>query len=218
MVGWPTVQIGGQDAATVVSMCTCTGPPDVIVVGSPTVKIMGLNAARQTDMTAHGGLIAGGFANVMIGIDPFLEKIIAGVNPSGSAINCGLIIDAVWKRLRGTDPNASVPGQGDGTFDEIDQRFGTKMQWGQSFDGAFQAVQAGGDGTTAVVGVQYPDGNSHVLLMTNHDGTVGITEAQPWGGADSPEVITNPARANQRYNGDGHSDVGYSIIPGSSHP
>jgi uncharacterized Zn-binding protein involved in type VI secretion len=215
-MGWPTVQVGGQDAATMACMCTCTGPPDVIVSGSPTVLILGLQAARMTDMTAHGGLVAAGFANVMIGIDPFLESIIAGVNPSGSSINCGRIIDAVWARLKGTDPNANVPNQGDGSFDDIDKRFGTNMQWGKSFDEAFAAVQAGGPGTTAIVGVQYSNGNSHVIMMTNQNGNVAITEAQPWGGADSPEVINNPARANQRYNSDGKSDIGYTIIPGSS--
>src|SRR5689334_11813213 len=61
-MGWPTVQVGGQDAATVACLCTCAGPPDVIAVGSPTVLILGLDAARQTDMTAHGGLISAGFA------------------------------------------------------------------------------------------------------------------------------------------------------------
>ena len=65
--GLPTVLIGGQPAATVGSVCTCAGPPDSIAKGSLTVTIGGKGAARQGDPTAHGGVIAAGFAKVIIG-------------------------------------------------------------------------------------------------------------------------------------------------------
>lgn len=65
--GVPTVLIGGMPAATATTMCTCVGPPDVIVKGSATVMIGGLPAARMGDMTAHGGNIVMGFPTVMIG-------------------------------------------------------------------------------------------------------------------------------------------------------
>lgn len=65
--GVPTVLIGGQPAAVVGSMCTCTGPPDTIVKGSATVLIGGMPAARMGDTTAHGGVIVAGAPNVMIG-------------------------------------------------------------------------------------------------------------------------------------------------------
>jgi uncharacterized Zn-binding protein involved in type VI secretion len=48
-------------------MCTCTGPPDVIVKGSATVLIGGQPAARMGDTTAHGGVIVAGAPNVIIG-------------------------------------------------------------------------------------------------------------------------------------------------------
>ena len=48
-------------------MCTCVGPPDVIVKGSFTVLIGGMPAARIGDMTAHGGVIVMGQPNVIIG-------------------------------------------------------------------------------------------------------------------------------------------------------
>ncbi len=38
-VGFPTVMIGGQPAARMGDMATCTGPPDSIAVGCPTVLI-----------------------------------------------------------------------------------------------------------------------------------------------------------------------------------
>jgi uncharacterized Zn-binding protein involved in type VI secretion len=60
------VLIGGVPAATVGSMCTCTGPPDTIAMGSTKVMIGGKPAARMGDQTAHGGVIVAGYPMVMI--------------------------------------------------------------------------------------------------------------------------------------------------------
>jgi uncharacterized Zn-binding protein involved in type VI secretion len=65
--GAPTVMIGGLPAACVGSMCTCAGPPDVIVMGSSSVMIGGMPAARMGDLTAHGGTIILGCPTVIIG-------------------------------------------------------------------------------------------------------------------------------------------------------
>jgi len=67
VVGCPTVLIGGLPAARITDVCTCAGPPDMIVKGSATVLIGGLPAARQLDQTAHGGIIVTGFPTVLIG-------------------------------------------------------------------------------------------------------------------------------------------------------
>ena len=64
--GVPTVLIGGLPAAVVGGMCTCVGPPDVIVKGSMKVMIGGRPAARMGDQTAHGGVIVAGYPLVMI--------------------------------------------------------------------------------------------------------------------------------------------------------
>lgn len=65
--GKPTVLIGMMPAATVGDMCTCVGPPDVIVKGSTTVMISMMPAARLGDTTAHGGSIVVGCPTVLIG-------------------------------------------------------------------------------------------------------------------------------------------------------
>ncbi len=65
--GAPNVLIGGLPAARVGDMAVCVGPPDTITKGSATVMIGGLPAARMGDTTAHGGTIAIGAFNVMIG-------------------------------------------------------------------------------------------------------------------------------------------------------
>jgi uncharacterized Zn-binding protein involved in type VI secretion len=65
--GTPTVMIGGMPAATLGNLCTCTGPPDSIVMGSQTVFIGGKPAARMGDTTAHGGQITAGCPTVLIG-------------------------------------------------------------------------------------------------------------------------------------------------------
>lgn len=65
--GDPTVLIGGMPAAVMGDKCTCTGPPDSIIIGSSTVLIGGKPAARMGDSTAHGGSIVAGCATVLIG-------------------------------------------------------------------------------------------------------------------------------------------------------
>jgi len=65
--GAVTVMIGGMPAARVGDMCTCTGPPDSIVMGSTTVMIGGVFAARMGDSTSHGGTITLGCTTVLIG-------------------------------------------------------------------------------------------------------------------------------------------------------
>lgn len=65
--GTPTVMIEGIPAAVVGDMCTCSGPPDSIVLGSQTVMIGGKPAARMGDTTAHGGQIVAGSGTVLIG-------------------------------------------------------------------------------------------------------------------------------------------------------
>jgi uncharacterized Zn-binding protein involved in type VI secretion len=55
-------------AARAGDMATCTGPPDVIAMGSSTVMIGNMMAARMGDLTAHGGSIVMGEPTVMIGL------------------------------------------------------------------------------------------------------------------------------------------------------
>ncbi len=62
-----SVLIGGQPAALVGDMCTCSGPPDTIAQGSSSVMIAGKPAARMGDATAHGGKIIIGCPTVLIG-------------------------------------------------------------------------------------------------------------------------------------------------------
>lgn len=253
--GAPTVLIGFLPAATVTTMATCVGPPDVIVKGSMGVMINFLPAARIGDLTAHGGVIilgeptviigeiggggaggGGGVGGMVAGIVSFfsaigsflhlpgmtsqpagdakLNAIVNAVNPTGSTVNCGNIIDAEVARLQGSNPNAVAPATGNGSFAQIEQRFNTKIAWGQGFQNAFDAVKAGGDGAIAIVGVQYSGGTaSHVLVMANDHGTVGILEAQDWGPGNPKEVIASTSQANQRYNSDGGSNIGYGLLP-----
>jgi uncharacterized Zn-binding protein involved in type VI secretion len=48
-------------------MALCVGPPDSIAMGSPTVLIGNLMAARLGDPTVHGGVIVVGCPTVIIG-------------------------------------------------------------------------------------------------------------------------------------------------------
>ena len=61
------VLIGGLPAARITDLATCVGPPDIIVMGSSSVLIQYLPAARMLDNTAHGGMIMMGEFTVIIG-------------------------------------------------------------------------------------------------------------------------------------------------------
>jgi uncharacterized Zn-binding protein involved in type VI secretion len=60
------VLIAGLPAARLGDMATCVGPPDSIIMGSPTVLIGGRPAARMGDNCAHGGAIILGCPTVLI--------------------------------------------------------------------------------------------------------------------------------------------------------
>jgi hypothetical protein len=62
------VLIGFLPSARVGDMAVCVGPPDSIAMGSPTVLIGNMMAARIGDPTVHGGVIVMGEPTVMIGI------------------------------------------------------------------------------------------------------------------------------------------------------
>ena len=148
----------------------------------------------------------------MIG-DVGLGAIAGAVNPTNSVVNCGNIIDAVVARLTGTNPNAVAPAGRDGSWAQIDARLGTTVQWGHTFQDAFDAVQKGGDGTIAVIGIDYgPGKGSHVVIMTNANGQATIVEGQDWGPGNPKEADSTPARANARYNKSGTTDVGIGIV------
>lgn len=65
--GFPQVSIGFMPAARQGDLVTCVGPPDSIMMGSLTVKIGGMAAARFMDPTVHGGMIVIGCPTVIIG-------------------------------------------------------------------------------------------------------------------------------------------------------
>ncbi len=62
-----TVLIEFLPAARVTDLAFCVGPPDVIAMGSTSVTIGFLPAARMGDPTVHGGAIVMGAPTVIIG-------------------------------------------------------------------------------------------------------------------------------------------------------
>ena len=210
-MGSPNVITGGPFQARVTDMCTCVGPPDAIAKGSLGVIVNNLCAARLSDLTIHGGSIVVGLPTVLIGeVGNPVAAIALGINPSGSVLNCGFNVDSAIARLYATNAGATSPSNTDGTFNQIGARHGTTITWGQNLNDAFDAVRTGGPGTTAIVGIDYGNGNSHVVVMTNHYGTPVIIEGQNWGAGQPAEATTDPAVAQARYN---PSDVGIGVLP-----
>ncbi|WP_320020309.1 PAAR domain-containing protein [Labilibaculum manganireducens] len=64
--GAPNVLINGKPAALMGDMCICVGPPDVVAQGNPAILINGVPVVCQGDLTAHGGVVMSGEANILI--------------------------------------------------------------------------------------------------------------------------------------------------------
>lgn len=139
-----------------------------------------------------------------------MHDIVNGVNPEHGNVNCGKIIDAVVDRLSGDDPQATALTGRNGSFPAIEQRFETKLNWDSSFDDAFEAVRAGGDGTVAIVGIVYGNGASHVVTLANEDGHVAVLEGQSGG-----HVIASPEAAQAFYQ---PAKLGYGIVGSEKAP
>ncbi len=161
--------------------------------------------------------LSGAAGNTLSNIE-VLQGIANAINPKAGTVNCGWNIDAVIARFTGADANATSPTDMDGAWDEIEQRHNTTFSWGGSFQDAFDAVQNGGPGTAAIVGIGYGGGGAHVVAMVNQNGTVAIVEGQDWGNSDPREVITDSNRANERYNGDGASTIGWGLVGAGAPP
>jgi len=64
--GAATVLIAAMPAATVGTMATCVGPPDVIATGNFTVLAMKKPIAHLTSSCAHGGMVVLGCPTVLV--------------------------------------------------------------------------------------------------------------------------------------------------------
>ena len=62
----PTVLVGVMPAIGPGSMAVCVGPPDSVVMGSPTCLAGSLPMARVTDTCAHGGTIVVPMPTVLV--------------------------------------------------------------------------------------------------------------------------------------------------------
>jgi uncharacterized Zn-binding protein involved in type VI secretion len=140
--GVPTVLIDFLPAATVTSMATCVGPPDVIVLGSMGVMIGGLPAARMGDMTAHGGVIVLGSFTCMIGEvgtpSPGAAGaggISAGLVASGVKVSAPPSVSTYAKALASSPGGASGPVLSDASSDVANSdAFDFYMQKAQTLD------------------------------------------------------------------------------------
>jgi uncharacterized Zn-binding protein involved in type VI secretion len=90
----PTVLTGGLPQAKLTDLAVCAGGPDVLTMGSPTVLVNGMPAVRMGDLTAHGGTVAVGLPNVLIG-----EAGSGGAGGSGGMIQPGSGLSTVTSML-----------------------------------------------------------------------------------------------------------------------
>ncbi|MES1224766.1 MAG: toxin glutamine deamidase domain-containing protein, partial [Bacteroidota bacterium] len=141
----------------------------------------------------------------------FLLKIAQGVNPNPSVFdkNCGYIVVAVIDRLKNENSKAiASKDQYPEGFDGLEKMFNTKINWDQGFQEAFDAVKKGGNGTIGIIGLLNIYKNvSHVIVITNKNGTVAIIEGQNGG-----SLYTSADLADIHYNKYRNQRIGFGII------
>lgn len=155
--GAPQVLIGGMPAARVSDMCVCTGPPDVIILGSFTVLIGGMPAARLGDSTAHGGVIVVGCPTVLIGE--------GGAGAGGVTTGLGADVDAVVAKSPTLTAN----------IDEL-KKAGWTIEYGEAGKGSF----ADRTKKTIVVDPNEKDSPATVTQTLAHESGHALYEKDPY--------------------------------------
>jgi uncharacterized Zn-binding protein involved in type VI secretion len=198
--GAPTVLIGGMPAARMGDMATCVGPPDTIAKGAFPVPIMRNPAARMTDQTAHGGMVAIGFPTVLIGLSGTAGNVRVGTDMCNAAAG-GRASNATSQ----TYNNCGV----ESSRQVINQANGTNISENQLLQSAINQSLANGtpgsppvfaNGGTNPAGRQSILANSGVassvqasnasnlgLAMSRGQGTIAsLDAANLWGGTTPP--------------------------------
>nr|WP_249141591.1 PAAR domain-containing protein [Bradyrhizobium diazoefficiens] len=193
----PTVIIGNMPAARITDMCTCVGPPDMIVQGSATVFIGGLPAARIGDATAHGGVIVTGWPTVLIGDSGGAGGGARVASEPGAAGGAGAA--AAPAAGKASDKGGSTTVAVDDTAQTVTIK--TKME----FSGP-GATQAYADAAKKQIedtwsGTMTRDGKPY-RVKVEVDAKVNAT-ATPTAGYDQVNVATGDARMNQTLYGAG---------------
>jgi len=160
------VLIGGQPAARMGDMCTCVGPPDVIVGGAPTVLIGGKPAARMGDMTAHGGSIVMGFPSVLIGIAGG-----GGVSPPAAPAPPKSTVDKAIEKIEKSEFGKTEEGKK--VVKKLKQlKKDGKIEYGKMKD----STRGEWDGSKVIVNDKYKNDVDATASELVHEATHGLNE------------------------------------------
>lgn len=91
--GSPNVEVRYLKSARMSDQAVCVGPPDAIMMGSPTVLMNHLPAARKGDITMHGGGIKLGEMTVDIGMGAFPYPIVFDPKTGKMRVGNHLVIE-----------------------------------------------------------------------------------------------------------------------------
>lgn len=177
----PTVLIGFLPAARVSDMCTCIGPPDVIIQGSATVSIGNLPAARISDQTAHGGVIVLGCFTVIIG-GPSVQAVMRG--------NITIIVNRVNKTITLVGSQEfSGPGATQSYVDRATQLINNTWSGPTQFEGQTYQVNSQITGRLAAAGASPTPGANQINVVQTSDPFVVTSQQDP---SNQPFYGTSP--------------------------
>ena len=145
-----------------------------------------------------------------------LNAIAKAVNTGRGMTNCSQITEAVVARLRGTDPEAVAPKDGQTRqVPEIEKIHNTTFAFGTDFHKAFRKIENSPEGTIGLL-VMIPKGPGsmgHIVTVVNHKGVATIIEGQHWDAYNPAETITSSTRAARRYGDEDQVHLGLAILP-----
>jgi hypothetical protein len=148
-----------------------------------------------------------------------LKATAKAVNTERGMYNCTQITEALVARLRGTDPEAVAPADGQTrNLLQVEALYGTTFDFAdQDFHKAFNTIANSPEGTIGLL-VTLPkeeseDGMGHIVTIVNNKGVPTIIEGQHWNAYNPAEIITSSTRAARRYGDEDQVHLGLAILP-----
>jgi hypothetical protein len=198
----------GRKAEDLPSAALAAGA-DSIEPAAPTVV---RPVATAEEVAAAAALVASNMAALN------LKSLPKAVNPENGMTNCTHITEAVVARLRGTDPEAVAPADGQlRKIPEIEAMHGITFQRepGTDFHKAFRDIESQPEGTIGLL-VMLPKGPGsmgHIVTVVNNNGKATIIEGQHRDMLNPAELITSSTRAERRYGDEDATHLMLAILP-----
>ena len=194
-------------------------PSAALAVGNAAGEAADATATATTDAAATAAAMALDAANVSSNLEKInLKALPKAINPGNGLSNCTHNVVAAVSRLRGTDPAAIAPADGQTReIPEVEELLGVKFDLDSDtdFHKSFREIESMPEGTIGALLMlpKGPGGTGHIVTVVNNKGVATIIEAQHQNLLAPAELITSSTRAARRYGDEDKTRVFVAILP-----